>query len=161
MKYRGIIRNDYTAAPGVSVTLFVQGCPFHCKGCHNPETWSFEDGKEFTDEVLNEVLEALSANGVDRTFCLMGGEPLCEQNLELSYRVVSAVKVRYPNKLIYIWTGYTLEQLLERNDPLTHSILSLANVLVDGPYIEEQRDITLPLRGSKNQRILNLKQIIC
>ena len=81
MQYAGIIKNDFSAAPGVSVTFFTQGCPHRCKGCHNPETWDFDGGKEFTPQVLNEIIEALTANGLTRSFCLMGGEPLCEENL--------------------------------------------------------------------------------
>lgn len=77
MRYAGIIKNDVCAAPGVCVTFFTQGCPHRCKGCHNPETWDFDGGKEFTHDTIDEVIEALNANDIERTFCIMGGEPLC------------------------------------------------------------------------------------
>ena len=92
MKYSGIIYNDITAAPGLCVSFFVQGCPHHCFGCHNPETWDFKGGLEFTPEVLDSVIKGLTAQGINRTFCLMGGEPLCGENLVLSYLLVHAVK---------------------------------------------------------------------
>ena len=113
MQYSGILYNDMAAAPGVSVTFFSQGCPHHCKGCHNPETWDFKGGKEFTPDILNKIVEGLTAQGIQRNFCLMGGEPLCPENIFLSYLIVSTVKEKVPGAKIYVWTGYTYEQLLE------------------------------------------------
>ena len=156
MKYAGINKNDFAAAPGVSVTFFTQGCPHRCKGCHNPETWDFDGGKEFTPQVLDEIVEALTANGIVRSFCLMGGEPLCEENLELAALVLSHIREKVPGTKVYIWTGFIYENLLKKQSPELQKILGMADVLVDGPYIEELRDITLPLRGSSNQRIINL-----
>lgn len=156
MRYAGINKNDFAAAPGVSVTFFTQGCPHRCKGCHNPETWDFDGGKEFTPQVLNEIVEALTANGIIRSFCLMGGEPLCDENLELALLVISYIREKVPNAKIYIWTGFIYENLLKKQSPELQKILGMTDVLVDGPYIEELRDITLPLRGSSNQRIINL-----
>ena len=106
MKYAGIIKNDLSAAPGISVSFFTQGCPHHCKGCHNPETWDFNGGKEFTYDVLNEVIDALTANGVERSLSILGGEPLCEENTFLTLLLIKTVKERLPNTKIYIWTGY-------------------------------------------------------
>lgn len=156
MKYAGIIKNDMSAAPGVSVSFFTQGCPHHCKGCHNPETWNFEGGKEFTNETLNEILTALQANGIKRSFAVMGGEPLCQENSFLTYLVIKTVKDQYPDTPIYIWTGYYYEDLLKDHNPRISQILELTDVLVDGPYVENLRDITLPLRGSSNQSIIDL-----
>jgi anaerobic ribonucleoside-triphosphate reductase activating protein len=156
MKYAGINKNDFAAAPGVSVTFFTQGCPHRCKGCHNPETWDFDGGKEFTPQVLDEIVEALTANGIVRSFCLMGGEPLCDENLELAALVLSYIREKVPGTKIYIWTGFIYENLLKKQSPELQKILGMTDVLVDGPYIEELRDITLPLRGSSNQRIINL-----
>ena len=158
MRYSGLIRNDLAAAPGVSVSFFTQGCPHRCKGCHNPETWDFDGGKEFTPQVLNEIYDALRANGIERNFCVMGGEPLCEQNAFLTLLVVKTVKERLPNTKIYIWTGYTLEQLNSAAHPRVKDILEMADVLIDGPYIEQERDITLPMRGSRNQRVIDLSK---
>ena len=157
MRYAGINPNDFSAAPGVSVSFFTQGCPHRCPGCHNPETWSYNKGKRFSKDTIDELEQALSANGVKRNFCLMGGEPLCKPNLMVSFHVIQYVKSHYPETPIYIWTGYTLEELQEMNDPVIKNILSRADYLIDGPYKQELRDITLPLRGSSNQRIINLK----
>lgn len=158
MRYSGLIRNDLAAAPGISVTFFTQGCPHKCKGCHNPETWDFDGGKEFTPQVLDEIYEALGSNGVERAFCIMGGEPMCEQNLLLTCLVLQKVKQHYPQVKTYLWTGYYYENLLKMNDPKVKMILDMVDVLIDGPYIEEKRDVTLKMRGSSNQRIIELKE---
>lgn len=158
MKYSGLIENDFTAAPGVCVSFFTQGCPHRCAGCHNPETWDFAGGKEFTSQVLEDIIQALTANGIQRNFCLMGGEPLCNENLFLSFLVLNEVKNRVPKAKIYIWTGYTIEELMRNPDPKIKSILTeIADYLIDGRYIDKLRDITLPMRGSSNQRIIDLK----
>lgn len=158
MKYSGLIRNDLAAAPGVSVSFFTQGCPHRCKGCHNPETWSFDGGKEFTPKTLNEIYDALDANGIERNFCIMGGEPLCEENTFLVYMVLKNVKQHFPNTKVYIWSGYYYDELLKKNDPKIRMILEMTDVLIDGPYIEEKRDITLQMRGSSNQSIIYPKE---
>ena len=152
MRYAGIIKNDIAAAPGVSVTFYTQGCPHHCFGCHNPETWDFEGGKEFTPEVIDEILEALTANNIMRSLAIQGGEPLCVENEFLTLLIVKAVKEKFPDIKIYIWTGYYFNSL--PNTPYIKQILELTDCLVDGPYIEEERDITLPMRGSRNQNII-------
>ena len=158
MRYSGIIRNDLAAAPGVSVSFFTQGCPHRCKGCHNPETWDFEGGKEFTPKVLEEIYEALSANNINRSFCVMGGEPLCDENLFLTLLVLREVKQHFPQVKIYLWTGYYYEDLIHSANSHMKQALELIDVLIDGPYIEARRDITLPLRGSSNQSIIDLKE---
>lgn len=156
MRYAGIIKNDMSAAPGVSVSFFAQGCPHHCKGCHNPDTWDFERGKEFTNDTLNEIIAALSANGIKRSLAIMGGEPLCPENTFLTYLIISNVKKVLPNTKIYIWTGYYYQDLLRHRDPRVTQILELTDVLIDGPYIESLRDLTLPMRGSSNQSVIEL-----
>ena len=158
MRYSGLIRNDLAAAPGVSVSFFTQGCPHRCKGCHNPETWDFEKGKEFTPKVLDEIIGALNANGLERNFCVMGGEPLCEDNEFLTLLVIKTVKEKCPNVKIYIWTGYYYEELIKRSSSHTRQILDIADFLIDGPYVEAERDITLSMRGSYNQSVINLKE---
>lgn len=158
MRYAGLTLNDFSAAPGVCVTLYTQGCPHHCPGCHNPETWDYSGGKEFTNEVLQSIIDGITANGIQRNLCIMGGEPLCAENAFLTYMVIEEVKRHHPNTKVYIWTGYTITEL--RKCPpheKVSKILEEANVLIDGKYIEELRDITLPMRGSSNQRIINLK----
>ena len=158
MRYAGIIKNDVAAGEGVCVTFFTQGCSRHCPGCHNPETWDFNGGYEFTQETLNNVIKALKANGVQRNFCIMGGEPLNSENLFLTDLIITEVKKYYPDIKIYVWTGYTYEELLDRSEKLLQNILRNINVLVDGPFIQEKRDITLAMRGSSNQRIIELKE---
>ena len=158
MKYAGVIRNDVAAAPGVCYTFFVQGCDRHCPGCHNPATWDFEGGQEFTVGTINKVIEGIKANGIQRDFCVMGGEPLADQNLFLTYPMVTAVREEYPDIKIYLWTGYTYEELMERHNHRLTDILATIDVLIDGPYIEKERDISLFMRGSRNQRIINLKE---
>lgn len=161
MRYAGINYNDMTAAPGVSVSFFAQGCPHHCKGCHNPETWDFNGGKEFTFDTLNKIVEGLVANGITRSLAIMGGEPLCENNAFLTLLIVKTVKERLPEVKIYIWSGYTYDELINHhNNSHVKSILKYADYLIDGPYIQELRDVTLPMRGSSNQNIIDLKQKI-
>lgn len=156
MRYAGIIKNDFAAAPGVCTSFFVQGCPIHCKGCHNPESWDFEGGKEFTPEVLDELYKALTANGLVRTLCIMGGEPLCDGNLFLTTLIVRELKAKIPNLKIWIWTGYEAEDIFNRSDPKMTYLIKTINGIVAGPYRQELRDITLPMRGSSNQQILEL-----
>ena len=152
MRYAGLNKNDFTAAPGVSVTFYTQGCPHHCSGCHNPETWDFEGGKEFTPKVIDEILEALTANNIMRSLAIQGGEPLCVENEFLTLLIVKTVKEKFPDVKIYIWTGYYFNSL--PNTPYIKQILELTDCLIDGPYIEDERDITLPMRGSRNQNII-------
>ena len=158
MKYSGIVRNDLAAAPGISVTFFTQGCPHRCFGCHNPETWDFNGGKEFTPQVLEEIYDALHANKIARSFCVMGGEPLCDENLFLTLLVLKEVKQHFPQIKIYLWTGYYYEELKQRTSTHLEQVLNLVDVLIDGPYEESKRDITLSMRGSSNQSIINLKE---
>ena len=158
MRYSGLIRNDLAAAPGISVSFFTQGCPHRCKGCHNPETWDFEGGKEFTQNTLQEIVEALRANGIKRSFCIMGGEPLCEKNTLLVLMTLQYIKQRLPETKVYIWTGYYYDELLKKSDPKIPLILDLTDYLIDGPYIESMRDLSLQMRGSSNQSIIELKE---
>lgn len=159
MKYAGIIKNDTANAPGVCVSFYTQGCDHRCPGCHNPETWDFEGGKDFTPDILHQVDKALTANNVHRDFCLLGGEPLHEQNIMLSYILIEHIKQNFPDVKIYIWTGYVLEDLRKReiNNNKLKYVLDNADYLIDGPFILAQRDITLWMRGSPNQRIWDLK----
>ena len=153
MRYAGIIKNDFSAAPGTSVTFFTQGCPRRCEGCHNPETWDFEGGEEVTHDTILEVIEAITANGLHRNLCIMGGEPLCPENQFLTNLIINAVKEKLPDTKIYLWTGYYLEDLDMSNNRIK-SILEQVDCLIDGPYDKTKRDVSLFMRGSSNQRIL-------
>lgn len=155
MKYAGIIYDDTAAAPGLSLSFYTQGCPIHCPGCHNQDMWDFEGGYDFTPEVLNRVLDKLVENGVLRNLCIIGGEPLCKQNTKMTKILCSCVRTAYPDIKIYVWTGYTLEELCEReqNEEDIHNILENLDVLIANPFDISKRDITLELRGSSNQEI--------
>ena len=157
MKYATIKDNDIANGPGVGVSVFLQGCERHCDGCFNPETWDFEGGQEFTQDTLKHIINALTANGIKRHLSILGGEPLHPNNLFLTQLIISTVKQELPETKIYIWTGYTIEELRKSTSKALQYILSTADILIDGPYIEAERDITLPMRGSRNQRIIPLK----
>lgn len=168
MRYAGIIYDDVCAGDGVCVSVYLQGCPIRCKGCHNQSIWGFYGGAPLTQKVIDNIIQSLTANNIQRGLCILGGEPLCKENLPATRILVMQAK-RKTNAKIYIWTGYTYEQLLsnlqiyrENGDSASYlqlkMILSLADYLIDGPYIEEQRDITLKMRGSRNQRIWDLKK---
>ena len=153
MRYAGIIKNDFSAAPGTSVTFFTQGCPHKCEGCHNPETWDFEGGEEVTHDTILEIIEAITANGLHRNLCIMGGEPLYPENQFLTNLIINSVKEKLPDTKIYLWTGYYLENLDMSNNRIK-SILKQVDCIIDGPYDKTKRDVSLFMRGSSNQRIL-------
>lgn len=156
MKYAGIKKNDIYDGEGICVSFWCQGCPYHCKGCHNPQTWDFSGGMDIPEDIDETIISAINASSVLRNFSILGGEPLCEENIPLVAHLVSVVREKYPSIKIYIWTGATLEELKENKKIEKELTLILGNIdfLIDGPYIESQRDLTLELRGSRNQRIL-------
>lgn len=158
MRYAGIIKNDIAAGKGVNVTFFTQGCHFHCEGCHNPQTWDFDGGKEFTTETLTEILNSMEKNGVHRNLSIMGGEPLCPENLFITHLVISTVLEKYPKTKVYLWTGYTYDELQKRTETRLSAILDMVDVLIDGRFELANRDITLEMRGSTNQNIIILKE---
>ena len=153
MRYAGIIKNDFSAAPGVSVTFFTQGCPHRCEGCHNPETWDFEGGEEVTHDTILDVIEAITANGLHRNLCIMGGEPLCPENQFLTNLIINSVKEKLPDTKVYLCTGYYLKDL-DFNNNRIEQILDKVDYIIDGPFEKDKRDITLFMRGSSNQHIL-------
>ena len=157
MRIAGIDYNDTAAAPGISLTVYVSGCEHRCPGCHNPEAWDFNYGEELSVEIMNKILNGLTANNISRTLCIMGGEPLHPKNREAVGDIISNVKERFSDIEIWVWTGYLYEDLLMEHNPALNYIFSKIDVLVDGPYIQEQRDITLKARGSRNQRIIYLQ----
>lgn len=153
-RYAGLITNDFVNGTGVCVSFWTQGCPHRCPGCHNPETWDFEGGKELPTDIKGQIIKAICANGIIRNFSILGGEPLCPQNLEEVDNIITSVRTAFPHIKIFIWTGYTLEELQKMKNFHIINILSQIDVLIDGLYKEDEKDITLELRGSKNQRIL-------
>ena len=152
MRIAKIENNDMINGIGVCTSVWFQGCPHHCPGCHNPETWDFKGGYEISyEELEEEVLNKIGENGIIRNLSLLGGEPLCQQNIAYAQKIAAAEKERYPNIRVFCWTGSFIENII---DKYGKEVLEDIDVIIDGPFILEQRDITLPLRGSKNQRVL-------
>ena len=163
MNYAEIKNYDIANGLGVRVSLFVSGCTHHCKGCFNPMTWDFSYGKPFTEEVQDELLEMLSPAYIDG-LTLLGGEPMEPDNQRALLPFVNKVRAQYPDKNIWCYTGYKLdEELLKPSRArceVTDELLSLIDVLVDGEFIEEQKNISLSFRGSENQRLIDLPQTL-
>ena len=152
-RYSAIIPNDVVNGHGVCVSFFVQGCPHHCPGCFNEETWDFHGGVPYTPEVKWNIIKAIAANNINRNFSVLGGEPLAPQNIDMTWEIIDAVRHAYPNIEITLWTGYTYEELMVQPTENLLNILNTINILVDGPFIEKEKDLSLKLRGSRNQRI--------
>jgi anaerobic ribonucleoside-triphosphate reductase activating protein len=157
MRYASIRSLDVTNGEGVGVSLFVQGCPFHCVNCFNPNTWDFNAGKEWTLDTEKQFLDLVSKPHVQRV-SILGGEPLANQNQYSVFLLCSKIKQTFPNKKIWLYTGYTYENILHSREKT--KVLCCVDILVDGQYIDEQRDVTLPFRGSKNQRLIDVKQTL-
>lgn len=160
MRYADIKFNDTANAPGIAVSLYVQGCPHRCPGCFNPETWNKEGGKEFTYEDIKRIIEGLTANGINRSLCILGGEPLWGCNQDWVNTLICEVKSKLPNTKIYIWTGYLFEDLMKEKNLILRNILNFSDYLIDGPFIQEEKDLRLKMRGSRNQRIINLTETL-
>ena len=161
MRYGAIKKRDIANGIGVRVVLFVSGCTHHCKGCFQPETWDFQYGQDYTAETENEIMEALRPDFIDG-LTLLGGEPFEPSNQRGLFSLYRAIKERCPQKTIWVYTGYTLEQdLLQESRArieITDEILSMIDVLVDGEFVLEKKNISLRFRGSENQRIINLPE---
>ena len=149
IRLAGVVRESIVDGPGYRFTVFVQGCPHSCPGCHNPETHDFAGG---TDTDPQKIIDAVGKNPLLDGVTFSGGEPLCQAEALLP--VAQAVKQMGLTLMIY--TGWTFEQLLEQNDPHVMALLQLADWLVDGPFVLAKRDLTLLFRGSQNQRVLDL-----
>lgn len=169
MNYASIKKTDIANGVGVRVSLFVSGCTHHCRECFNPETWNFEYGKPFTKEVEEELLQALSPSHI-KGLTLLGGEPMEPDNQRALVPFLRKVKERFPNKSVWCYTGYTLERDLlgTRADgsagsgrarcEVTEEFLNMLDILVDGEFQIDLKDIRLKFRGSSNQRILDMKE---
>lgn len=159
MRYAGLIQNDIVdSVDGFAVSFWVQGCPFHCKGCHNPHTWDFDGGFELPSDYYATIKEFLSANDLQRNLSILGGEPLCAENLKLVNDIVSKARNDFPSIKILVWTGYLWERLLGENNALIKNILGKIDILIDGQFVQELKDVTLPLRGSSNQRVIDVRK---
>lgn len=182
MRYASIRNLDISNGEGVGVSLFVQGCDRHCFNCFNSETWDFNGGKEWTEKTKNKFMELVDRPYIKRV-SFLGGECLVDQNLNGVLDLIKEIRIFFPEKTIWLYTGYKLELLNEKiynkttclstishfypisnknelniNQMKRSKIISLCNIVVDGEYIDEQKDLTLKFRGSKNQRVIDVKQ---
>lgn len=173
MNYQKIDRCSVSEGQGVRVVLWVSGCTLHCKNCHNPQTWDFNSGIPFTDKAMQEILECLDKPYISG-LTISGGHPLEAENIKAVEIITRIVKEKFPQKNIWLYTGYTWEYIYgiiscfknpakysyipTQADYSLDEIISLVDVIVDGSYKDELRDITLPFRGSTNQRIIDVKK---
>lgn len=155
MNYAGLKTTDIANGPGVRVTLFVSGCRRHCKNCFNKETWDFNYGNPFEKETMNTIIDALSKEYIEG-FSLLGGEPFEKENRETVLNIVRTVKEKFPNKTIWCYSGFTFEELVDD----ARNILEYVDVLVDGAFIEEKKNLRLQFRGSENQRLIDVKKTL-
>lgn len=174
MRYSSMRNLDISNGEGVGVSLFVQGCPFHCFGCFNSETWDFNGGKEWTEETKNKFMKLIDRPYIKRV-SFLGGECLAEQNLDGILSLIKEIRIPFPEKTIWLYTGFEWDDILcsfaglqadhivlsEKDIEVwekRREIISLCNILVDGEYIDEQKDLTLKFRGSKNQHVIDVQQ---
>lgn len=169
MNYAQIRSMDISNGEGIGVSLFVQGCDFHCKNCFNSETWDFTKGYEWNEKIQNKFLELVKKPFIQRV-TILGGEPLHDKNVQFVLKLVHEMRVSTPSKTIWIYTGYTWEQIMnpvvtdnldiEQDNILQmrKEVVSMANVLVDGRYVDELRNVTLHWCGSSNQRVINVQE---
>lgn len=155
MKYAKIRKMDISNGEGVRVSLFVQGCSFHCKNCFNPETWDFNKGKEFTTAEIQKIIELANKDYI-AGLSVLGGEPLHNNNVNEVFHIVTTFKEKFPNKNIWLWTGFKFEDAIK--DSKRKSILCNIDVLIDGQFEEDKKDLTLKWRGSSNQRVIDCKK---
>lgn len=170
MRYHNITKDDMLNGDGIRVVLWVAGCSHHCKNCQNPETWDPKGGLKVTADVLNELYEELDKDYVSG-LTFSGGDPMHYANLFDERSIIASVRNRFPGKSIWLYTGYTWEQLTEGKlipeagnaemlKKLRKEIAESVDVLVDGEYIEDLRDVSLPWRGSRNQRVIDVKKTL-
>ena len=155
MKYAKIRKMDISNGEGVRVSLFVQGCSFHCKNCFNQETWDFNGGKEFTTEEIQKIIKLANKDYI-AGLSVLGGEPLHNNNVDEVFHIVATFKEKFPNKDIWLWTGFKFEDAIK--DSKRKLILCNIDVLIDGQFEEDKKDITLKWRGSSNQRVIDCKK---
>ena len=164
MNYHKIEHTSIANGEGIRVVLWVSGCSLHCRGCHNPETWDFNSGRLFDNEAKKELFKALDKSYI-KGITFSGGHPLEYENVEDIYNLVLEIKEKYPSKDIWLYTGYRYEDIIEpKNCKLNNThllraiVIKMCDVVVDGNYVEELRDITLKFRGSSNQRVIDVKK---
>ena len=171
MNYAQIRSMDISNGEGIGVSLFVQGCDFHCKNCFNSETWEFSKGQEWNDKTKNQFLKLIETPFIQRV-SILGGDPLHPKNVQNVLEIVDEIRVSYPTKNIWLYTGYTWEQIMhpivtddvnpERDYIINirKELISKCDVLIDGRYVDELRDVSLHWRGSSNQRVINVQETL-
>lgn len=163
MKYGTIKKCDIANGPGVRISLFVSGCRHHCKGCFQPETWDFNYGNEFTQETEKEIIDALEPYYI-KGLTVLGGEPFEPENQRVLVKFLKDIRSRFPNKTIWCYTGYTLEDLLAQHGKarceVTDEMCGYIDVLVDGEFVLDKKDISLKFRGSSNQRLISMPETL-
>ena len=174
MRFASMRNLDISNGEGVGVSLFVQGCDRHCFNCFNPDTWDFNGGKEWTEETKNKFIKLIDRPYINR-ISVLGGEPLAEQNLDEVLSLIKEIRISFPEKTIWLYTGFEWNQIMNikvmqpifscedlenkiQNVLKRQEIIKQCDVLVDGEYIDEQKDLSLKFRGSKNQNCIDVKQ---
>ena len=152
MRYNVIRKMDISNGPGVRVSVFMQGCEFHCKDCFNPETWNFDGGKDLTQESIDEVMNLCGQEHI-KGLSILGGEPMHPRNIEATTKLAKQFKEKYPNKNLWVWSGFKFDKDLKDKE-----VLKYIDVLVDGQYVDELHDPTLKWRGSSNQRVIDVQK---
>lgn len=158
MNIAGFVEETIVDGLGIRSTLYVSGCTHNCPGCHNPETHDFNYGKDYYNEIDNIMNKIEKTYNVLDGITISGGDPLHQNNILCVYDFIQRIRKRFPKLNIWVYTGYTLEELFQRADELTTSILHNIDVLVDGRYIEKLKDLDLWFRGSSNQRIIDMNK---
>ena len=151
MRYNKIRKMDIADGPGVRVSIFLQGCTFNCKNCFNPETHDFNGGEEFTDETIQDVLDLCDKEFITG-LSILGGEPMHPKNIKGTIKLAKAFKERYPDKTIWSWSGFLIDNIVDKE------VLNYLDVLVDGQYVDELHNPTLKWRGSSNQRVIDVQK---
>ena len=151
MRYNKVRKMDISNGPGVRVSIFMQGCTFHCKNCFNPETHDFMGGEEFTEDTIDQVLK-LCENANIEGLSILGGEPMHPMNIEGTTELAKKFKEKFPNKNLWVWTGFLFDRDLQNKE-----VLKYIDVLVDGQYVDELRDPRLKYNGSSNQRVIDVQ----
>ena len=151
MRYNTIRQTDISNGPGIRVSIFMQGCVFHCKNCFNPDTWDFKAGNEFTDETIEKVLNLCEPSYI-KGLSILGGEPMHPKNIEGTTKLAKMFKERFPDKTIWSWTGYTFDDIKD------NEVFKYIDVLVDGRFVDELRNPNLKWKGSSNQRVIDVQK---
>lgn len=152
MRYNKIRKMDIANGPGVRVSVFMQGCSFHCKNCFNPETHDFNGGKEFTDEVIEHILELCDKDYIEG-LSILGGEPMHPTNIDGTAKLAKAFKEKFPNKNVWVWSGFLFDKNLKDTEAVKY-----IDVLVDGQYVDELHNPLLKWKGSSNQRVIDVQK---